>query len=121
MTSKKASDFYKNLLDENQDVIFEKEKYPEDLKEERIELNAAPATRGHMLDFLAAIDKKSRPIADIEAGHISTASCIIANLAMRLGRPLSYDPVKKIIINDPEATALLARPYRGPWNRNMLK
>ena len=91
------------------------------MKEERIELNAAPATRGHMLDFLAAIDKKSRPIADIEAGHISTASCIIANLAMRLGRPLSYDPVKKIIINDPEATALLARPYRGPWNRNMLK
>lgn len=81
----------------------------------------APATRGHMLDFLAAIDKKSRPIADIEAGHISTASCIIANLSMRLGRPLSYDPVKKVIINDPEATALLARPYRGPWNRNMLK
>jgi predicted dehydrogenase len=105
----------------HQDVIFEKEKYPEDLKEERIELNAAPATRGHMLDFLAAIDKKSRPIADIEAGHISTASCIIANLSMRLGRPLSYDPVKKVIINDPEATALLARPYRGPWNRNMLK
>jgi predicted dehydrogenase len=105
----------------HQDVVYEKEKYPEDLKEERIELNAAPATRGHMLDFLAAIDKKSRPIADIEAGHISTASCIIANLAMRLGRPLSYDPVKKIIINDPEATALLARPYRGPWNRNMLK
>lgn len=105
----------------HQDVIFEKKKYPEDLKEERIELNAAPATRGHMLDFLAAIDKKSRPIADIEAGHISTASCIIANLSMRLGRPLSYDPVKKVIINDPEATALLARPYRGPWNRNMLK
>ena len=105
----------------HQDVVYEKEKYPEDLKEERIELNAAPATRGHMLDFLAAIDKKSRPIADIEAGHISTASCIIANLAMRLGRPLSYDPVKKVIINDPEATALLARPYRGPWNRNMLK
>lgn len=105
----------------HQDVVFEKEKYPEDLKEERIELNAAPATRGHMLDFLAAIDKKTRPIADIEAGHISTASCIIANLAMRVGRPLSYDPVKKIILNDPEATALLARPYRGPWNRNMLK
>jgi len=105
----------------HQDVVFEKEKYPEDLKEDRIELNAAPATRGHMLDFLAAIDKKSRPIADIEAGHISTASCIIANLAMRLGRPLSYDPIKKVIINDPEATALLARPYRGPWNRNMLK
>ena len=103
------------------DVVYEKEKYPEDLKEDRIELNAAPATRLHMLDFLAAIDQQKKPIADIEAGHISTASCIIANLSMKLGRPLSYDPIKKIIINDPEATALLARPYRQPWSRNLLK
>ncbi len=103
------------------DVVYEKEKYPEDLKEDRIELNAAPATRIHMLDFLAAIDQQKKPIADIEAGHISTASCIIANLSMKLGRPLSYDPIKKIIINDPEATALLARPYRQPWSRDLLK
>jgi predicted dehydrogenase len=102
------------------DVVYEKEKYPEDLKEDRIELNAAPATRGHMLDFLAAIDKGTKPIADISEGHISTASCIIANLSMKLGRPLSYDPSTKSILNDPEATALLARNYRGPWNRNML-
>jgi len=102
------------------DVVYEKEKYPEDLKEDRIELNAAPATRGHMLDFLAAIDKNSKPIADIAEGHISTASCIIANLSMKLGRPLSYDPGTKTVLNDPEATALLARNYRGPWNRNML-
>lgn len=102
------------------DVVYEKEKYPEDLKEDRIELNAAPATRGHMLDFLAAIDKSSKPIADISEGHISTASCIIANLSMKLGRPLSYDPGTKTVLNDPEATALLARNYRGPWNRNML-
>src|SRR5687768_8360477 len=34
------------------DVVYEKEKYPEDLKEERIELNAAPATRRHMQNFL---------------------------------------------------------------------
>jgi predicted dehydrogenase len=102
------------------DVVYEKEKYPEDLKEDRIELNAAPATRGHMLDFLAAIDKGSKPIADISEGHISTASCILANLSMKLGRPLSYDPGTKTVLNDPEATALLARNYRGPWNRTML-
>jgi predicted dehydrogenase len=102
------------------DVVYEKEKYPEDLKEDRIELNAAPATRGHMLDFLAAIDKSSKPIADISEGHISTASCIIANLSMKLGRPLSYDPGTKTVLNDPEATALLARNYRGPWNRDLL-
>ena len=97
------------------DVVYEKEKYPEDLTEPDIELNAAPATRLHMLDFLKAIDNKTRPVADIEQGHISTASCIIANLSMKLGRPLQYDPIKKEIIGDAEATRLLQRPYRQPW------
>jgi predicted dehydrogenase len=97
------------------DVVYEKEKYPEDLTEERIELNAAPATRLHMLDFLKAIEEKGRPIADIEEGHISTASCILANLSMQLGRPLVYDPKSRIITGDPEATKLLQRQYRKPW------
>jgi predicted dehydrogenase len=97
------------------DVVFEKEKYPEDLTEERIELNAAPATRLHMLDFLKSINEGSRPVADIEEGHISTASCILANLAMETGRPLVYDPQKRIIVGDREATGLLQRPYRQPW------
>ncbi|HTF17244.1 MAG TPA: Gfo/Idh/MocA family oxidoreductase [Chryseolinea sp.] len=97
------------------DVVYEKEKYPEDLKEDAIELNAAPATRLHMLDFLAAIDKKSRPVADIEEGHISTACCILANLSMKTGRPIVYDPVKHDIVGDTEASALLRRPYRAPW------
>ena len=98
------------------DVVFEKEKYPEDLNEPAIELNAAPATRLHMLNFLEAIDKKNKPVADIEQGHISTASCILANLSMQLnGRPLIYDPVKKEVVGDPEATKLLQRKYRAPW------
>ena len=99
----------------HKDVVYEKEKYPEDLTEERIELNAAPATRLHMLDFLKAIENNTRPIADIEEGHISTAACILANMSMKLGRPLAYDPIKRIIKNDPEATKLLTRPYRAGW------
>ncbi|WP_266362941.1 Gfo/Idh/MocA family protein [Tellurirhabdus rosea] len=99
----------------HKDVVYEKEKYPEDQTEERIELNAAPATRLHMLDFLSAIEKKSRPVADIEEGHISTASCILANISMKVGRPLVYDPQKREVVGDKEATALLKRPYRAPW------
>lgn len=97
------------------DCLYERERYPEDLKEEAIELNAAPATRLHMLDFLAAIDKRSRPVADIEDGHISTASCILANLSMKLGRALVYDFAKKAVVGDAEATKLLKRAYRKPW------
>lgn len=102
----------------HKDVVYEKEKYPEDLTEPtepKIELNAAPATRLHMLDFLAAIEKGGRPVADIEQGHISTASCIIANMSMKLGRPLVYDPQKRQIVDDAEANALLQRPYRSPY------
>src|SRR4051812_18287631 len=102
------------------DCLFEKEKFPEDVTEKDIELNAAPATRLHMLDFLAAIASRGRPIADIEQGHISTASCIMANVAMKLGRPLSYDPAKRDIPGDPEAAKLLARPYRAPWARPVV-
>lgn len=103
----------------HKDVVYEKEKYPEDLTEERIELNAAPATRLHMLDFLAAIENKTRPVADIEQGHISTASCIMANISMETGRPIVYDPQKRQIVGDKEANAMLVRQYRGPWKHPM--
>lgn len=96
-------------------MVYEKEKYPEDLKEKDIELNAAPATRLHMLDFLRAIDDSKLPVADIQEGHISTASCILANIAMQTGRPLVYDSQKIEVVNDAEATALLQRKYRNPW------
>ncbi len=99
------------------ECVYEKEQYPEDVTEKGIELNAAPATRLHMLDFLAAVEKRGRPVADIEEGHISTASCILANVALGLGRPLSYDPAKRVVTGDAEATALLRRPYRAPWRR----
>jgi Oxidoreductase family, C-terminal alpha/beta domain len=107
------------------DVLFEKEKYPEDLKEDGIELNAAPATRLHMLDFIRAIESNGKPVADIQEGHISTASCILANISMKLGgRALQYDPATKTVVNDAEATALLKRKYRNgwkhPWMANTL-
>jgi predicted dehydrogenase len=99
------------------DCFYEREKYPEDVTEKGIELNAAPATRRHMLDFLAAVEKRTRPVADIEEGHISTASCILANVAMKLGRSLAYEPKKREVTGDAEATRLLRRPYRAPWQR----
>jgi hypothetical protein len=54
-------------------------------------------------------------VADIGEGHISTASCIMANLSMQLGRPLSYDPQKMVVPGDKEATGLLRRKYRQGW------
>lgn len=103
------------------DVVYEKEEFPEDLTESRIELHTAPATRRHMQNLLSAIENDDLPVADIEEGHISTASCILANLSMQLNRPLSYDPQKKVCVDDPEATALLRRPYRKPWQHPYIR
>ncbi|MFN7843199.1 MAG: Gfo/Idh/MocA family oxidoreductase, partial [Pirellula sp.] len=99
----------------HQDVVMELEQYPEDKTEKDLEQHVAPAIRGHMLDFLSAIENRSKPIADIEQGHISTAACILANMSMGLGRTLRWDPTKHVVIGDEEATKLLRRPYREPW------
>jgi predicted dehydrogenase len=99
----------------HRDVTYEREQYPEDVTEKDIEIHVAPAVRRHMQDFLAAIASRGRPVADIEQGYISTASCIMANLAMKLGRTLAWDAEKGRVIGDDEANALLRRPYRNPW------
>ena len=99
----------------HKDCLYEREQYPEDLIEKDIELHAAPATRLHMLDFLKAIEENTAPTANILEGHRSTASCILANIAMELERPLEYDPKLRIVKNDTEATRLLQRPYRSGW------
>ncbi|MDZ4700367.1 MAG: Gfo/Idh/MocA family oxidoreductase [Rhodothermales bacterium] len=99
-----------------QECLYEREQFPEDLTEKDIELFAAPAMRRHMIDFLAAIDGGGRPVADILQGHISSASCIMANMSMDLGgRPLVYDTASRTVVGDPEATFKLRRPYRGAW------
>ena len=97
------------------DVKYELDEYPEDKTEKDLEKHVAPAIRGHMKDFLAAIESRGKPVADIEQGYISTTSCILANLALGLGRSLHFDPATGKVTGDDEATRLLTRPYRAPW------
>src|SRR5579871_3331682 len=99
----------------HKDVTYELDKYPEDKTERDLEQHVAPAIRYHMKDFLQAIANRGHPVADIEEGHISTSSCILANLSMQLGRTLAWDENHQRIAHDEEATHLLRRPYRKPW------
>jgi predicted dehydrogenase len=99
----------------HRDVTYELDRYPEDRTEKDLERHVAPAIRGHMRDFLAAIDSRGKPVADIEQGYISTTSCILANMALKLGRTLTWDPETGKIVGDDEANRLLRRPYRAPW------
>lgn len=99
----------------HRDVAYELEQFPEDKTEKDLEQHVAPAIRVHMKDFLKAIAERGKPVADIAEGHISTASCILANMSMQLKRSLEWDSAKEEVMGDGEANKLLQRPYRGPW------
>jgi predicted dehydrogenase len=99
----------------HKDVLYELEEYPEDKTEKDLERHIAPALRGHMKDFLAAIASRGKPVADIEEGYISTTSCLLANLSLQLGRALTWDPQAGKVLGDEEANRRLTRVYRSPW------
>ena len=99
----------------HKDAVYELEEFPEDKTEKDLEKHVAPAIRRHMKDFLQCIETRNKPVAHIEQGHISSASCILANVAMQLGRTLTWDPAKGRVVHDDDANRLLRRKYRAPW------
>jgi hypothetical protein len=70
----------------------------------------------HARNFLDAMKTRQKPIADVEGGHRTATTCHLANLSMRVGRRLRWDPGKEQIIGDKETAAMLERPYRKPWD-----
>jgi predicted dehydrogenase len=73
------------------------------------------ASGNHHQNFLDCIQSRKLPICDVEIGHRSATACHLGNIAVRLGRKIEWDPVKEQIVGDPEANAMVSRPYRSPW------
>ena len=100
------------------EAVIETDKFTMDLADQKawnLELHVASAIRGHMQNFLDCIESREKPVADIEQGHISSASCILANKSMELDRSIAWDAANHRILNDEEANQHLLRPYREPW------
>ena len=66
----------------------------------------------HMGNFFDCVATRRQPIADVEAGHRSVSTCHLGNIACRLGRPVTWDPVAERFVSDAEADAMLSRPQR---------
>ena len=81
------------------------------LEEGRSDLDHA-----HIANFLACIQSRARPNADVEEGHRSATMCHLGNIATRLGRSLRWDADKESCVGDAEANRWLSRPYRKPWS-----
>jgi len=90
---------------------------PESLKDKAIGDNEKHVyhSENHYKDFLQAIRKRTKPVADVEIGHRTATVCNLGNLAYQLKRPLHWDPVKEVFINDDEANKLRGREMRKEW------
>jgi hypothetical protein len=51
--------------------------------------------------------------AEIETGYQTSVVCHLGNISARVGRSLSFDPIKEKILGDDEANRLLGREYRS--------
>jgi hypothetical protein len=66
-------------------------------------------------DFLQSIKSNTLPVCDIETGHRSTNMSLLGMISLKTGRSIKWDGEKEMILNDPEASKLLSREYRTPW------
>jgi len=69
----------------------------------------------HYKDFLQAIRKRTKPVADVETGHRTASVCNLGNICYQLNRPLKWDPVKEVFANDDEANKLTGREMKKEW------
>jgi predicted dehydrogenase len=73
-------------------------------------------SKSHHKNWLDCIQSRELPICDVAIGHRSATVCHLGNIAIRTGRKITWDPKAQEIVGDPEAAAMLARPYRSPWS-----
>ena len=71
----------------------------------------------HARNFIDCVKSRQQPASNLEAEHGVATACHLANISLRLGRRVRWDAEREEIIGDPEASAMLARPYRKPWNQ----
>lgn len=75
--------------------------------------------RRHARDFLDCVRSRKETIAGPEEGHRVATACHLANLSLRLGRMIRWDPHRESVLHDSEAEAMLERPYRAPWDAEL--
>jgi predicted dehydrogenase len=72
-------------------------------------------SKGHHQNFLECVKSRGETAAPVEAGHAATSISIVADIATRLGRELTWDWKTETFINDDQANQMLRRPMRSPW------
>src|SRR5512136_710936 len=66
-------------------------------------------------DFLKCVKSRKDPYFPVDIGHRVSTICHLANISIRLGRKLKWDPQAERFDNDAGANAMLSRSMRKPW------
>jgi len=82
--------------------------------EDRAKLRAMPDPEP-LASFAEAIRTRRRAGGHAEASHRCATLLHLANIAIRCGRKIRYDPDKEEIVGDAEANRLVHQPMRAPW------
>ncbi|HEU5079154.1 MAG TPA: Gfo/Idh/MocA family oxidoreductase [Opitutaceae bacterium] len=79
-----------------------------------------PRSAEHHLNFLQCVRSNQTPMSPAPIAQRSNAACIVSWIAMKLQRPLRWDPVAERFENDDEANRMLTRPERAPYGAHHL-
>ena len=90
---------------------------PKELQKTGIREDEKPVTRSESQgrNFVLCMRTRKPTINPLESAIRSDAISHLADIAVRLGRPLRWDPVKERVVDDEEANGRLERPMRKPW------
>jgi predicted dehydrogenase len=83
------------------------------------EVYGGPVAENHSANFIASIKSRKQPISDVWSHNRMLEICHLSNIAMRLGRELKWDPVKREIVGDSEANSFLSRENRKGFEINI--
>ncbi len=92
----------------------------EGIKPNEIHLHASPKF-DHHLDWLTSIRSRKPPATNAEIGHRSCSACLVAHAAMKLGRPLKWNPEAEQFTGDSTANTHVWRPQRKPYGTDYVK
>ena len=75
-----------------------------------------PISNDHRRNFLDAVRTGTDPICPIGPAVRSELVCQQADIAIRLGQKLRWDPVNEKFVDNEAANRMLASPMRSPWH-----
>jgi myo-inositol 2-dehydrogenase / D-chiro-inositol 1-dehydrogenase len=79
-----------------------------------------PRSDEHHKNWLECVRSRQEPIAPARVAHRSGSACIVSWVAMKLGRPVTWDPRIERFVNDKQADAFLNRTEREPFGIHHL-